>query len=136
MDQMFSKPQYAREVEARARARHLGVEVRVVVEAHAYTSRSQSRPGVRYAQRRTPAGWACTCAGYAHTGCCKHLGQVERRAEREGWDFGTIAPLHRAAKYFPLTAAAPDAAAPNVVPFPAERASEGVTSATPARSAA
>ncbi len=33
---------------------------------------------------------------------CKHLGQVERRAEREGWAFGTIAPLARVARYFPL----------------------------------
>ncbi len=33
---------------------------------------------------------------------CKHLGAVERRAEREGWAFGTIAPLSRVARYFPL----------------------------------
>jgi hypothetical protein len=57
-----------------------------------------------------------------HTGCCKHLGAVERRAEREGWDFGAICPLHRAPKYFPIDAdtattfeATPPAA--NVSPF-------------------
>jgi len=43
------------------------------------------------------------------------LGQVERRAEREGWDFGAVAPLHRAAKYFPLTDPTPVAA--TVIPF-------------------
>ena len=136
MDQTFSKPQYAREIEARARARRLGVEVRVVAKASVYTSRGQSRRGVRYTQRRTPAGWACTCDGYAHTGCCKHLGQVERRAEREGWDFGAVAPLHRIEKYFPLTVPAPAAVASNVVPFPVERASEPAGSSAQERSAA
>src|SRR4051794_34611588 len=135
MDQTFSKPQYAREIEARARARRLGVEVRVVAKASVYTSRSQSRRGVRYVQRRTPAGWACTCDGFAHTGCCKHLGQVERRAEREGWDFGAVAPLHRAAHYYPLTAAAP-AATPKVVPFPVARAAERALPPTRVRAAA
>lgn len=124
MNQTFSKPQYAREIEARARARRLGVEVRVITEAYVYTSLSQSRRGVRYTQRRTPAGWACTCDGYAYTGCCKHLGQVERRAEREGWDFGAVAPMHRVEKYYPLTAPTPAAVASNVVPFPVERISE------------
>ena len=47
-------------------------------------------------------GWACSCEGYLHTGCCKHLGAVERRAEREGWRFGQVAPLATVARYFPL----------------------------------
>lgn len=96
------KPQAAREIEARARARQLRVRVGVVEPAESYTTRSQSRPGVRYAVQRTPAGWACSCDGYAHTGACKHLGQVERRSEREGWDFGAVAPLHRVGRYLPL----------------------------------
>jgi hypothetical protein len=102
MVQTFSKPQEARELEARARAKRLGVKVAVVVEASRYVSASQSTPGAVYVQQRTPAGWACSCDGYGFTNCCKHLGQVERRAEREGWDFGTVAPLHRAQRYFPL----------------------------------
>ena len=102
MVQTFSKPQEARELEARARAKRLGVRVAVVVEASRYVTASQSQPGAIYVQQRTPAGWACSCDGYLHTGVCKHLGQVERRAEREGWDFGAVCPLHRAARYFPL----------------------------------
>ena len=30
------------------------------------------------------------------------MGAVERRAEREGWAFGTIAPLASVHRYFPL----------------------------------
>ncbi len=77
----------------------------VVSEASHYCTHSQSEPGTVYQVVRTPAGWACSCLGFFHTGCCKHLGQVERRAERDGWAFGRIAPLSRVAKYFPLDAA-------------------------------
>jgi len=90
MVQTFAKPQEARELEARARAKRLGVKVAAVVH------------GSRYVQQRTPAGWACSCDGYLFSGVCKHLGQVERRCERDGIDFGSIAPLHRAQRYFPL----------------------------------
>lgn len=102
MVKTFSKPQEARELEARSRARALGVRVAVVSEARRYVTTSQSQPGVVYALERTPAGWACSCEGYLHTGVCKHLGAVERRSEREGWEFGAVAPLHRVAKFFPL----------------------------------
>lgn len=98
----FSKPQEARELEARSRAKRLGVRVAVVSEARRYVTASQSQAGAIYVQERTPAGWACSCEGYLHTGVCKHLGAVERRSEREGWDFASVAPLHRAARYFPL----------------------------------
>ena len=98
----FSKPPDARQIEARARARTLGVRVAVVVEARRYVTASQSQPGTVYAIERTPAGWACSCDGYLHTGMCKHLGAVERRSEREGWAFGTVAPLAKVARYFPL----------------------------------
>lgn len=98
----FSKPQEARELEARARAKKCGVRVAVVSEARSYVTASQSQPGTVYAIQRTPAGWACSCEGYLHTGVCKHVAAVERRSEREGWDFGAIAPLHRAERYFPL----------------------------------
>ena len=41
---------------------------------------------------------------------------MERRAEREGWSFGSVAPLSRVARYFPLdepeTALRASAAAP------------------------
>ena len=117
------KPQQAREIEARARARHLGVRVVVASEGQRYTTPSQSRPGVTYTIQRTPAGWACSCQGYRRTGVCKHIGQVERRSEREGWDFGTIAPLHRVERYLPLLAPEHDNArneAPvqaSVIPF-------------------
>ncbi len=40
----FAKPQAARELEARARARTLGVRVAVVAEASRYVSHSQSEP--------------------------------------------------------------------------------------------
>ena len=102
MERSFSKPLEARQVEARARARLRGVKIAVVVEARKYVTASQSHPGTLYTILRTPAGWACECEGYFHTGCCKHLGALERRAEREGWPFGAIAPLARVARYFPL----------------------------------
>ncbi|MDP9375016.1 MAG: hypothetical protein M3Q65_21725 [Chloroflexota bacterium] len=102
-ERTFSKPLEARQVEARARARTRGVKVAVVVEARRYVTASQSQPGTVYAIERTPVGWACSCEGYLHTGMCKHLGQVERRAEREGWPFGVIAPLRRVERYFPLS---------------------------------
>ena len=102
MCRQFSKPQAAREVEARARAKRVGVRVAVVSESRRYVSASQSQPGVIHVQERTPAGWACSCEGYFHTGCCRHLGAVERRSEREGWDFGAIAALAKVARYFPL----------------------------------
>ena len=102
MVQTFSKPQEARELDARARAKRLGVRVAAVVHGSRYCSASQSTPGAVYVQQRTPAGWACSCDGFLYTGVCKHLGQVERRCERDGIDFGAIAPLHRAQRYFPL----------------------------------
>ncbi len=107
MDRTFSKPPEARQLEARARARTRGVKVAVVVEARKYVTASQSHPGTLYTILRTPAGWACECEGYFHTGCCKHLGAVERRASREGWPFGAIAPLSRVERYFPLDSTAP-----------------------------
>jgi len=102
MCRTFAKPQEARQLESRARARTLGVRVAVVSEARQYVTASQSQPGTLYTIQRTPVGWACSCDGYLHTGCCKHLGAVERRAEREGWRFGQIAPLATVARYFPL----------------------------------
>ena len=98
----FSKPQPARQLEARARARTFGVRVAVVVEASRYVSHSQSEPGVVHTLQRTRDGWCCSCKGYTYTGCCRHLGAVERRAAREGWPFGTICPLSKAPAHFPL----------------------------------
>lgn len=86
----FSRPQAAREIEARARARALGVRVEVVAAGAAYAARSQSEPGVVYTMTRERDGWHCTCRGFVFTGVCKHLAQVERRSEREGWNFGRI----------------------------------------------
>src|SRR5688500_17731007 len=74
--QTFAKPQEAREVEARARARTLGVKVAVLVHGRRYCSASQSRPGTLHAVERTRVGWACSCEGYEFTGCCKHLAAV------------------------------------------------------------
>jgi len=115
MVKTFQKPQEAREIEARMRARRLGVRVAVVSEARSYVSASQSQPGTVHSMQRTPAGWVCSCEGFMFTGCCKHCAAVERRAEREGWDFGAICPLHRAAKYCLLTDPAP--MAPAILPF-------------------
>ena len=72
----FSKPQEARELEARARAKRLGVRVEVVSEARCYRTRSQSQPGEVYALVRTPRGWVCGCLGFYHGGVCKHLAQL------------------------------------------------------------
>lgn len=81
----------AREVEARSRARTLGVRVREIQRGREYSTRSQSDGSVVYLLRRGRDGWACTCLGYQHSGMCKHLGALERRSEREAWPFGTIA---------------------------------------------
>jgi hypothetical protein len=81
----------ARELEARGRARSLGVRVQVIRPGREYITRSQSRQNVTYRISRTADGWACGCEGFHYTGCCKHLGAVERRAAREGWPFGRIA---------------------------------------------
>ncbi len=89
------KPQAARQLEARARARNLGVRTYVIEPARHYVSRSQSKSGARYRLDRTRAGWTCECPGYLFTGICKHLGAIERRSEREGWTFGKVAPLPR-----------------------------------------
>jgi len=43
-----------------------------------------------------------------YTGVCKHLGAVARRAAREGWAFGAIAPLATVARYMPLDPPCPD----------------------------
>ena len=59
----FSKPQPARQLEARGRARTLGVRVEVVVEARHYRTRSQSQPGEAYQLVRTRDGWCCSCQG-------------------------------------------------------------------------
>jgi len=91
--QTFSKPQAARQIEARARAKRLGVRVAVVSHARSYVSASQSTPGTSYRIERCHHGWSCECDGFLFTGSCKHLAAVERRAEREGWDFDRIAPL-------------------------------------------
>ncbi len=102
MERTFAKPPAARRVEARARARQKGVKVAVVSEARKYVSASLTRPGTLHTIERTPAGWACSCEGYEHTGMCHHLGAVERRSEREGWRFGVVAPLAQVARYMPL----------------------------------
>jgi hypothetical protein len=88
----FTRPQEARQIEARSRARELGVRVRVIGAGRSYETPSQSQPGTTYVVTRTPIGWTCDCPGFPFTGCCKHLGQVERRSEREGWSFGRVAP--------------------------------------------
>jgi hypothetical protein len=90
--QDLSRPFAARQIESRGRARSLRVRVEMVAPGRHYLSRSQSDPRAVHALTRTPLGWVCTCPGFAFTGCCKHLGQVERRSEREGWIFGRIAP--------------------------------------------
>ena len=101
MVRQFSKPQEAREIEARARACACAIRLTVEVEARRYRTISRTT-GEPYAVVRTPVGWACSCLGYFHSGVCKHLGAVQRRAAREGWPFGAIAPLSQVARYFPL----------------------------------
>lgn len=87
----FAKSSAARQVEARGRARSNGVRVEVIEHARYYQTHSKSRPGLVHHIGRTAKGWTCTCEGYTYTGMCQHIGQVERRSEREGWQFGRIA---------------------------------------------
>jgi hypothetical protein len=97
------KPLEARRIEARSRARSLGVRVRAVDPMRRYAARSQTTTDV-YDLTRTRDGWTCTCKGWQFTGACKHLGQLERRSEREGWAFGRIAPRPRCGSVRPLAA--------------------------------
>jgi hypothetical protein len=113
--QTFSKPQAARQLEARARAKRLGVRVAVVVAARSYLSTSQSQPGVAYRIERCRHGWSCECDGFLFTGVCKHLAGVERRAEREGWDFGQVAPLAKVIAPDSMLESAPATA--TILPF-------------------
>ena len=89
------KPIEARQLEARSRARVNGVRVREVLRGNQYSTASQSQPDTVYELKRTRAGWTCSCPGFTYSGSCKHIGQVERRSEREGWEFGRIAPRTR-----------------------------------------
>ncbi len=66
MVRTFTKPQEARAIEARARARSCGVRIAVVTEARRYCTPAQSEPGTTYTIARTPIGWACSCLGYFH----------------------------------------------------------------------
>lgn len=92
MTQTF-KPMAARTLEARNRARKLGVRVEQIVRGRHYKARSQSQAGTSYNLDKGARGWTCECQGYFYTGCCKHQAALERRSEREAWDFGKIAPL-------------------------------------------
>jgi hypothetical protein len=93
MVQQFSKPLAARTIEARDRAATKRVRVTVIEPGNAYSTLSQTEPGVVYTISRSRAGWQCECKGWQYTGCCKHIAAVQRRAEREGWRFGAVAPL-------------------------------------------
>lgn len=88
-----SKPLGAGMIEARSRAKRLGVRIIQVAKGKHYRCQSQSNPADGYNLDRTSQGWMCECRGYYYHGYCKHLGALERRSEREGWDFGRIARL-------------------------------------------
>lgn len=90
----FTKPLTARLYEARARAYDRGVRVYEVEPRRCYWTRSQSGHGI-YHVTRSAHGWECECDGYYFTGMCKHIAQVERRSEREGWRFGKVASILR-----------------------------------------
>jgi hypothetical protein len=124
----FAKPLAARQVEARSRVKGKGVRVAVVSEARSYVSINQSRPGITYRIERGRQGWGCECDGYRFTGMCKHIAQVQRRSEREGWAFGQVAPLDRTAPGV-STVDAPTAAAAIILfrPRPVERRQSAAT---------
>jgi hypothetical protein len=81
----------ARTVEAQARAHDRHVRVIMLRPESHYKTRSQTDAYQWYELIKTPHGWTCGCKGWTYTGCCKHLGQLARRAMREGWTFGAIA---------------------------------------------
>lgn len=81
----------ARRTSARSRARVNRVRVQVIDPQQHYISVSQST-GETYHLTSGCHGWQCTCKGFQYTGMCKHLGQLERRSERENWEMGSIAP--------------------------------------------
>ena len=90
----FTQPLTARLFEARARAYERGVRVYEVEPQRCYWTRSQSGRDI-YHITRSAEGWECECPGYLYTGMCKHIAQVQRRAEREGWRFGKVASILR-----------------------------------------
>jgi hypothetical protein len=69
------------------------VRVRVVTPRASYTTRSQTDRSLYRLRRVTDLTgdgeivdrWLCDCPGFRYSGCCKHLGALERRATREGW---------------------------------------------------
>ena len=81
----------ARQIEARSRACDRRARVYEVERGQCYYAHSQSEPGLIHHQTRERDGWRCECRGYGYTGSCYHLGQVQRRAAREGWSFGAVA---------------------------------------------
>lgn len=90
----FPEATLERQEIARNRARLNRVRTYVLDRADAYQSPAKSLGrGYWYTLVRTPTGWNCDCQGYQYSGMCKHLGALQRRAEREGWNFGVVQPL-------------------------------------------
>lgn len=81
---------------ATARERAAGKAVRTMAvpgfERRQYLTMSQTRDDVQYTMTLQPLGWVCSCPGYMYGHVCKHLGALALRAEREGWQFGDVAP--------------------------------------------
>jgi len=98
----FAKPQDAREIEARARARSSGVRMAVIVEARRYCTPARSEPGTTHTIARTPIGWACSCLGYLESTKKSGVPRLCSALQIEGWVFGSIAPLDTVERHMPL----------------------------------
>ena len=92
------KPIAARQIEARARALTNRARIVRLIDQQAYVAKSQTTLAEYHLMRDRSHRWTCECDGYRYTGCCYHLGQLERRAEREKWAGGfRLAPVARQA---------------------------------------
>ncbi len=78
-------------IEARERSRDVRKRLFEVQRRAEYAAESASQPGYLYRVVRERDGWRCDCLGFYHRGYCRHVGQLQRRSEREHWSFGRLA---------------------------------------------
>jgi hypothetical protein len=90
----------AAELQARAiaRAHNEHVYIRSVPNRPGvYTARSRTDPHRRYVLVDRDGEQGCSCAGFAHRRCCKHVEGLRNRLAREGRRITSTTPDHLAA---------------------------------------